>query len=124
MGHRHVRKMNRPAADRGCFPLGFKAFSQIAFLFLVATSVPPASRATAIEPEPYVPGSAGDPGLRSFAERTGVLATQAGLTLRLNCDLGAVKIGPLEPGAAPVVRYTVHLETDAPPRLAQRLLDH
>lgn len=96
----------------------------MAFLFVLAAWVPRASRATAIEPEPNVPPSAGDPGPRSFADRTAVLPTQGGLTLRINCDLGAVKILPWDPSAAPAVRYTVHLETDARPPVAQRLLSH
>src|SRR4029077_17625735 len=39
-------------------------------------------------------------------------------------DLGSIKIVPLEAGSAPVVRYTVHLETDVRAPLAQHLLDH
>ena len=117
------KEMYRPSADRLCFLAGFKTFSQIAFLFFLAGGVAPAARA-AIEPEPNVPRSAGDPAPRSSADRTGVLTTQAGLTLRINCDLGAVKILTSDPGAAPAVRYAVHLETDARPPLAQRLLNH
>jgi TonB family protein len=60
----------------------------------------------------------------SSADRTGVLQTRDGLTLRLTADLGSVRIVPLEEGAAPVVRYSVHLETDAPAPLAQHLLEH
>lgn len=46
------------------------------------------------------------------------------MTLRLATDLGSVKIVPLESGSAPVVRYAVHIETDARAPLAQHLLDH
>jgi hypothetical protein len=64
------------------------------------------------------------PGVHSSAVRTGVLETKDGLTLRLTTDLGSVKILQLEPGAAPVVRYTVHIETDARSPAAQHLLDN
>src|SRR5271154_5999656 len=56
-------------------------------------------------------------------ERNGVLATSDGLTLHLNTDLGSVRIIPLESGATPVVRYLVHIETDAREPLAKTLLD-
>ena len=47
-------------------------------------------------------------------------------TLRLTTDLGSVNIVPLEAGAAPVVRYTVHIETDArgPAALTMHLLEY
>lgn len=64
-----------------------------------------------------------EPGtMRMAVERTGILSTAEGLTLRLATDLGSVKILPQEEGAPPVVRYSVHLETDARPPLAQKLL--
>jgi len=67
----------------------------------------------------------GDPTPARFsANRTGSLQTSDGLTLRLAADLGSVKIVPLESGSAPVVRYAVHIETDAQAPLAQHLLDH
>jgi TonB family protein len=53
-----------------------------------------------------------------------VLPTGEGLTLRVNADLGSVNIVPLEAGAAPVVRYTVHIETDAHKGAAERLLNN
>jgi TonB family protein len=56
--------------------------------------------------------------------RTGFVQTLDGLTLRLTTDLGSVKIVPLESGSTPVVRYAVHIETDARAPLAQHLLDH
>lgn len=68
---------------------------------------------------------AGDPaGSRTFTDRSGSLPTSEGLTLRLNTDLGSVKIIPLEANAAPIVQYAVHIETDARAALAQHLLDH
>ena len=58
-----------------------------------------------------------------FAERNGAFETKNGLTLHLSADLGSVRIVPLEAGAAPAVRYTVHIETDARAAVAQSLLD-
>ena len=60
--------------------------------------------------------------MRVAVERTGILTTAEGLTLRLTTDLGSVKILTQEEGASPVVRYAVHLETDARAPLAQKLL--
>jgi TonB family protein len=57
------------------------------------------------------------------ADRNGALTTNDGLTLRLSTDLGSVHITPIENGAAPVVRYLVHIETDAKEPAAKRLLD-
>lgn len=57
------------------------------------------------------------------AERNGVLETADGLTLHFTADIGSVRIVPLEAGAPPVVRYEVHLETDARDSVAKRLLD-
>jgi TonB family protein len=65
-----------------------------------------------------------DPAPRVSAERRGVLSTSEGLTLRLNTDLGSVKIVNLQPGASPSVRYEVHIETDARGPVAHQLLDH
>ena len=63
------------------------------------------------------------PGAHLSVVRTGVLDTRDGLTLRLTTDLGSVRILQLEAGAASVVRYTVHIETDAKGPVAQQLLD-
>jgi len=60
---------------------------------------------------------------RVSADRNGSLPTKDALTLRLTTDLGSVRIVSLEPGAAPVVRYTVHIETDVRSPLAERMLD-
>ncbi len=69
--------------------------------------------------QPPEPGSQ-----HATADRSGVLATKdGGLTLKLTTDLGSVNIVQLDPGAAPVVRYAVHIETDARGSAAQRLLD-
>src|SRR5260370_5782484 len=68
--------------------------------------------------QPSEPGSQ-----HASAVRNGVLSTRDGLTLRLTTDLGSVNIVQLEVGAAPIVRYTVHIETDARGTAAQQLLD-
>jgi TonB family protein len=65
----------------------------------------------------------GDPTGRTSADRSGSLATSDGLTLRLTTDLGSVKIISLDANAAPVVKYSVHIETDARTPVAQHLLD-
>jgi Gram-negative bacterial TonB protein C-terminal len=79
--------------------------------------------ATSIDPAPIEPTKPGEPSAgRVAADRNGSLPTRDGLTLRLTTDLGSVKIVPLPPGAPPVVRYMVHIETDARASLAQRLL--
>jgi Gram-negative bacterial TonB protein C-terminal len=81
--------------------------------------------AASIDPVPVEPTKPGEPSAaRVAADRNGSFPTKDGLTLRLTTDLGSVKIVPLPPGAPPVVRYTVHIETDARGPLAQRLLGH
>src|SRR3954465_4498178 len=97
--------------------------SAMAFLLAAAIAAPGVSagrlgRAAAELAKP------GDPTPRVSADRTGNLSTSEGMTLRLSTDLGSVKVVPLEAGAAPVVRYAVHIETDARAPLAQHLLDH
>ena len=71
------------------------------------------------QPEP-VPSP--EAGARASFNRSGEIETRNGLTLHLKTDLGSVRIVPLDAGAAPEVRYTVHVETDAPPRFAAHLL--
>lgn len=68
------------------------------------------------------PGNPGEP-QRTSIFRSGVLETKDRLTLRLTADLGSVNITQLEPGAPPVVRYTVRIETDARGSLATQLLN-
>jgi len=76
------------------------------------------------EPAALEHAAPADPGSQhASAVRTGVLSTRDGLTLRLTTDFGPVNITQLEAGAAPVVRYTVRIETDAHGRAAQQLLD-
>jgi TonB family protein len=70
-------------------------------------------------------GRGGAPGGAHFSrDLTGSLDTRENLTLRLNTDLGSVRILQLEKGAAPVVKYSVHIETDAREPLASQLLEH
>ena len=77
-----------------------------------------------MELEPLEHTKAGEPVTpHAFDQRTGVLETQDGLTLKLSADLGSVRIIALEAGAAPAVRYTVRIETDARAPQAQALLD-
>jgi TonB family protein len=77
------------------------------------------------EAELIEPVQPGDPGSQhASAVRTGTLATRDGLTLHLTTDLGSAKIFQLEPGAAPVVRYSVRIETDAHGAAAQQLLEN
>lgn len=57
-------------------------------------------------------------------ERTGELRVTNGMTLHLNTDLGNVRIETLPPGAAPILKYSVRVETDVPPPRGNRLLDY
>jgi len=56
-------------------------------------------------------------------ERSGELPTADKTTLILTADLGSVNIRTLPPDAPPMVRYNVHIETDAPEPLAHNLLE-
>jgi TonB family protein len=77
----------------------------------------PGRTASALEAGAEVPGA------HSSVVRSGTLETREGLTLRLTTDLGSVRILQLEAGAVPVVRYAVHIETNARGPAAQQLLD-
>jgi TonB family protein len=79
--------------------------------------------ASAHEPHEIDPPVPSDPSPRTAIDRSGVIQTKDGLTLHLTTDLGSVRIVALEPGAPLVVRYTVHIETDAREPLAKSLLD-
>src|SRR5258708_16878112 len=75
-----------------------------------------AKETAAIEPsQPPEPGSQ-----HATADRSGVLATKDGLTLKLTTDLGSENIFKLDPCAAPVVRYSDHSYTYAPSYGTQR----
>ncbi len=86
----------------------------LAGIFSVAQFSPAVFATDAKEPAALPPEKPGEPGSsHTSGVRSGVLETKDGLTLRLSADLGSVKIIQLEPGAAPVVRYAVNIETDA-----------
>ena len=85
--------------------------------FMLAEKDP---HAIIIEPE-----RGSEPGGQHFSkDLTGVLTTSENLMLRLNTDLGSVRIIPLEKGETPAVKYSVHIETDAREPLASQLLGH
>jgi TonB family protein len=95
----------------------------LAVAFFAAPVVPLAFAAETEGPRAIEPAPPGEPGSPHIsAVRSGMLETRDGLTLRLTTDLGSVKITQLEPGAPPVVRYNVHIETDARGTVAQQLL--
>src|SRR5438128_1570946 len=99
-------------------------FRNVALLVSAVCFAPTAFAAKADHGEPTALALPADPGSQhASAVRTGVLTTRDGLTLRLTTDFGPVNITQLEPGAAPVVRYTARIETDARGRDAQPLLD-
>jgi TonB family protein len=62
-------------------------------------------------------------GTHATRDLNGVLTTGENLTLKLNTDLGSVRILPLKRGTSPVVRYSLHIETDARGAAAAQLLD-
>src|SRR5260370_29022147 len=94
---------------------------QVFALFSVACFAQPVFGAAKETSEPSQPAEPGSQ--HAAADRSGVLATKDSLTLRLTTDLGSVNIIQIDPGAAPVVRYTVQIETDPRGPAAQRLLD-
>jgi TonB family protein len=69
-------------------------------------------------------GGEPSPGGHVTKDLSGVVETGENLTLRLNTDLGSVHVISLERGAATVVRYSVHIETDAHQPQAMQLLEH
>jgi TonB family protein len=96
----------------------------LALFSLVARLAQPVFAADAKEPTALERAQPADPGSQhASVVRTGALNTKDGLTLRLTTDLGSVNVTQLEAGAAPVVRYTVRIETDARGAAAQQLLD-
>ena len=99
-------------------------FQVLPLLFSVGLLAPLSFAADAREPAPIEHAPPAEPGSqRVSAVRTGALNTRDGLTMRLTTDLGSVSIIQVENGATPVVRYSVHLETDARGSAAQQLLD-
>jgi TonB family protein len=99
-------------------------FPALLFLLSVTGLVAPVLAAEASEPSALEHPRPADPGSQhTSVVRTGVLGTKDGLTLRLTTDLGSVNIVQIDTGAPAVVRYTVHIETDARGPAAQQLLD-
>src|ERR1700676_4473466 len=97
MNARSIRTMAAASSLAGC--------SAILLLLCAALVAVPASRASGIEPAVVEPSKPDPAAPRVSADRSGEFPTKDGLTLRLTTDLGSVKIVPLEPGAAAVVRY-------------------
>ena len=60
---------------------------------------------------------------RATLDRNGVLNTRDGLTLKLIADEGSIHVVTLDRGASPVVRYSVHVETDLHSHMAQRIIE-
>jgi TonB family protein len=56
-------------------------------------------------------------------DRSGELRVTNGMTLHVTADLGNIRIQTLPATAPAVVRYAVHVETDAPPAVGQKLLN-
>src|SRR5260370_4548895 len=98
-------------------------FRGLALLLSVLRLEPQIFAADANEPAVIAHTQPADPGLQHASViRSRSMATKDGLTLRLTADLGSVNIVPLEFGAAPVVRYSVRIKTDARGLAAQQLL--
>jgi len=106
--------------------LGVARTAGMACLFagLVMPSVFAAKDPAAIIVGPARGSEPGTGGAHSSKDLSGFLETNENLTLRLNTDLGSVHVVPLQKGATPVVRYSVHIETDARDPLATQLLEH
>lgn len=60
---------------------------------------------------------------RATLDRAGVLNTRDGLTLKVIADEGSITIVTLDRGASPVVRYSVHVETDLRGNMAQQIIE-
>ena len=106
------------------FPFARRVAPAFLFVFSAAQVAPPIFAAETAEPSSLGPAHPAEPGSQHVSVvRSGVLGTKDGLTLRLTTDLGSVNIVQLDAGAAPAVRYTVRIETDARGPAAQQLLD-
>ena len=114
-----IEKSLMPASRRAKLERGLTALLAVFGVVLLALCVGSAKELPAAE----YPAASGEPGGPHVStERSGELDTREGLTLRLNTDMGSVQIVPLEQGEAPVVRFTVHIETDARGQAAKELL--
>src|SRR5258708_1872247 len=105
----------------------FERGSRWFFAALVISMLPTGMALAANEPNAIVVEQArgGEPGgVHVAKDFTGSVNTRENLLLKLNADLGSVRILVLEKGAAPMVRYKVHVETDARGAQASQLLEH
>src|SRR6266699_592505 len=108
-----------------CGPLRVAPLFVLAAIFPASQFSPVAFGSDGKETVALPAENPGEPGSQhTSAVRNGVLETKDGLTLKLTIDLGSVNIVPLEAGAAPLVRYTVRIETDARGPAAQQLLEN
>jgi len=99
-------------------------FWSLAGIFFISQFSTLAFSFPARDPAPS-PENPGQPGAsRTSIFRSGALPTKDGLTLRLTADLGSVNVTQLAPGSPPVLRYTVHVETDARGSVATQLLNN
>src|SRR5438132_12841754 len=99
-------------------------FWSLAGIFFISQFSTLAFSFPAKDPAPS-PENPGQPGAsRTSIFRSGALPTKDGLTLRLTADLGSVNVTQLAPGSPPVLRYTVHVETDARGSVATQLLNN
>ena len=118
MMRQHLQPISVPPTFRRTL---FKTFAVLFFgLLLPGFSFATPNPAHAVVEPSKNPEPAGT---RSSTVRAGVIDTNDGLLLRLTTDLGSVKILQLESGTSSVVRYTVHIETDARGPVAQQLLE-
>ena len=103
-----IRRNKNEAGSHFAIPPG--RFTRCAaFLLAVFSLVSPRAAAPATQ--------------RATVDRSGVLNTRDGLTLKVSADEGSIRIVPLDRGAAPVIRYSVHVETDLRGGKAQELLE-
>jgi len=117
--------MIKPFHQELSSPVRRASLQVLAIIFALAPLCPSTPAADTEERATIERSQPGDPGSpHASAVRNGVLETKDGLTLKLTTDLGSVNIVPLEAGAAPLVRYTVHIETDARGTAAQQLLEN
>lgn len=125
---RNVSRLAQRSATRKSLRRAIREIVSVLGFGVVMPAILAASAAKYSDPsDPHEPASSAStiPVTSSHvsADRNGALTTNDGLTLRLSTDLGSVHISPIENGAAPVVRYVVHIETDAKEPAAKRLLD-
>jgi TonB family protein len=114
--------MNSETAKRWFFVLRSAALCGGVAVFLagVALAGPGSDKPTG---EPESGKNAPSDPVHYSTKRTGTVETSDRLTLRLSTDLGSVHIVPLDGNLTAEVQYSVQVETDARPPLAQRLLE-